>query len=335
MRLGKLNIWIQAAVLVGAMTIGAGSPAAQPRPAGTAGFPDRPVKMIIPAPAGSAPDALGRLLAQKLSDTWGQPVVIENVLGAGGNLGHERGAKAAADGHTMLMGLNGPMSVSSSLYEKLPFDPVRDLAPITLLMKGPNILVVNPSVRVNNLQELIAFTKASPAKLRYGHPGAGTSLHLAAEQLNMMAGIRIPGIPYKSSAQMTVDVLGNHIEMIFHNVPVVLPHIRSGALRAIAITSLQRNPAAPEIPTFAEAGLAGYEITSWQAMYAPAATPHPILTKMNADVVKALAEPELRQWMAANATVPGGGSAADLAAFQAAETLKWKNLISARNIRAE
>lgn len=335
MRLGKLNIWIQAAVLVGAMTIGAGSPAAQPRPAGTAGFPDRPVKMIIPAPAGSGPDALGRLLAQKLSDTWGQPVVIENVLGAGGNLGHERGAKAPADGHTMLMGLNGPMSVSSSLYEKLPFDPVRDLAPITLLMKGPNILVVNPSVRINNLQELIAFTKASPAKLRYGHPGAGTSLHLAAEQLNMMAGIRIPGIPYKSSAQMTVDVLGNHIEMIFHNVPVVLPHIRSGALRAIAITSLQRNPAAPEIPTFAEAGLAGYEITSWQAMYAPAATPHPILTKMNADVVKALAEPELRQWMAANATVPGGGSAADLAAFQAAETLKWKNLISARNIRAE
>ena len=335
MRLGKLNIWIQAAVLVGAMTIGAGSPAAQPRPAGTAGFPERPVKMIIPAPAGSGPDALGRLLAQKLSDTWGQPVVIENVLGAGGNLGHERGAKAPADGHTMLMGLNGPMSVSSSLYEKLPFDPVRDLAPITLLMKGPNILVVNPSVRINNLQELIAFTKASPAKLRYGHPGAGTSLHLAAEQLNMMAGIRIPGIPYKSSAQMTVDVLGNHIEMIFHNVPVVLPHIRSGALRAIAITSLQRNPAAPEIPTFAEAGLAGYEITSWQAMYAPAATPHPILTKMNADVVKALAEPELRQWMAANATVPGGGSAADLAAFQAAETLKWKNLISARNIRAE
>ena len=335
MRLGKLNIWIQAAVLVGAMTIGAGSPAAQPRPAGTAGFPERPVKMIIPAPAGSGPDALGRLLAQKLADTWGQPVVIENILGAGGNLGHERGAKAPADGHTILMGLNGPMSVSSSLYEKLPFDPVRDLAPITLLMKGPNILVVNPSVRVNNLQELIAFTKANPDKLRYGHPGAGTSLHLAAEQLNMMAGIRIPGIPYKSSAQMTVDVLGNHIELIFHNVPVVLPHIRSGALRAIAITSLQRNPAAPEIPTFAEAGLAGYEITSWQAMYAPAATPRPILTKMNADVVKALAEPELRQWMAANATVPGGGSAADLAAFQAAETLKWKNLISARNIRAE
>ena len=194
MRLERLNIWIQAAVLVGAMTIGAGNLAAQPRPAGTAGFPERPVKMIIPAPAGSGPDALGRLLAQKLADTWGQPVVIENILGAGGNLGHERGAKAPADGHTMLMGLNGPMSVSSSLYEKLPFDPVRDLAPITLLMKGPNLLVVNPSVRVNNLQELIAFTKANPDKLRYGHPGAGTSQHLAAEQLNMMAGIRIPGI---------------------------------------------------------------------------------------------------------------------------------------------
>ena len=335
MRLERLNPWIEAAVLVGAVAIGAANSAAQPRPAGIAGFPERPVKMIVPAPAGSGPDALGRLLAQKLSDTWGQPVVIENVLGAGGNLGHERGAKAPADGHTMLMGLNGPMSVSSSLYEKLPFDPVRDLAPITLLMTGPNLLVVNPSVRVNNLQELIAFTKANPDKLRYGHPGAGTSLHLAAEQLNMMAGIRIPGIPYKSSAQMTVDVLGNHIELIFHNVPVVLPHIRSGALRAIAITSLQRNPAAPAIPTFSEAGLAGYEITSWQAMYAPAATSRAIVAKMNADIIKALAEPEVRQWMVANATVPGGGSAADLAAFQAAETLKWKNLISARNIRAE
>ena len=335
MHLGRLNTCMRAAILAGAVAIGAGNAGAQPRPAGTAGFPERPVKMIVPAPTGSGPDALGRLLAQKLADTWGQPVVIENVLGAGGNLGHERGAKAAADGHTMLMGLNGPMSVSGSLYEKLPFDPVRDLAPVTLLMKGPNILVVNPSVAVGNLQELIAFTKANPDKLRYGHPGAGTSLHLAAEQLNLMAGIRIPGIPYKSSAQMTVDILGNHIELIFHNVPVVLPHIRSGALRAIAITSLQRNPAAPEIPTFAEAGLTGYEITSWQAMYVPAVTPRPIVSKMNADIAKALAEPEVRQWMAANATVPGGGSSADLAAFQAAETLKWKNLISARNIRVE
>jgi tripartite-type tricarboxylate transporter receptor subunit TctC len=298
-------------------------------------FPQKPVKMIIPAPAGSAPDALGRLLAQKLNTAWGHQVVIENVVGAGGDIGTDRGAKASPDGYTMLMGLNGPMSVNKTLNDKLSYDPVRDLAPVTLLMKGPNLLVVNPRVPVNNLQELIAFAKSNPGRLTYGHPGAGTSLHLAAELLSQMAGIQLKAVPYKSSAQMTVDVLGNHIDLIFHNVPVVLPHVKSGALRAIAITSLSRNPNLPSIPTFSESGLAGYEITSWQAIYVPVATPKSIIAKMNSDLSRALAEPDVQGWMAANMVTAGGGSPAELAAFQAAETTKWKDLIRTAKIKAE
>ena len=298
-------------------------------------FPQKPVKMIIPAPAGSAPDALGRLLAQKLNTAWGHQVVIENVVGAGGDIGTDRGAKASPDGYTMLMGLNGPMSVNKTLNDKLSFDPVRDLAPVTLLMKGPNLLVVNPRVPVNNLQELIAFAKSNPGRLTYGHPGAGTSLHLAAELLSQMAGIQLKAVPYKSSAQMTVDVLGNHIDLIFHNVPVVLPHVKSGALRAIAITSLSRNPNLPSIPTISESGLAGYEITSWQAIYVPVATPKSIIAKMNSDLSRALAEPDVQGWMAANMVTAGGGSPAELAAFQAAETTKWRDLIRTAKIKAE
>lgn len=298
-------------------------------------FPQKPVKMIIPAPAGSAPDALGRLLAQKLNTAWGHQVVIENVVGAGGDIGTDRGAKASSDGYTMLMGLNGPMSVNKTLNDKLSYDPVRDLAPVTLLMKGPNLLVVNPRVPVNNLQELIAFAKSNPGTLTYGHPGAGTSLHLAAELLSQMAGIQLKAVPYKSSAQMTVDVLGNHIDLIFHNVPVVLPHVKSGALRAIAITSLSRNPNLPSIPTISESGLAGYEITSWQAIYVPVATPKSIIAKMNSDLSRALAEPDVQGWMAANMVTAGGGSPAELAAFQAAETTKWKDLIRTAKIKAE
>lgn len=298
-------------------------------------FPQKPVKMIIPAPAGSAPDALGRLLAQKLNTAWGHQVVIENVVGAGGDIGTDRGAKASPDGYTMLMGLNGPMSVNKTLNDKLSYDPVRDLAPVTLLMKGPNLLVVNPRVPVNNLQELIAFAKSNPGRLTYGHPGAGTSLHLAAELLSQMAGIQLKAVPYKSSAQMTVDVLGNHIDLIFHNVPVVLPHVKSGALRAIAITSLSRNPNLPSIPTFSESGLAGYEITSWQAIYVPVATPKSIIAKMNSDLSRALAEPDVQGWMAANMVTAGGGSPAELAAFQAAETTKWRDLIRTAKIKAE
>jgi tripartite-type tricarboxylate transporter receptor subunit TctC len=321
-----------AAVALALVAAGVTGALAQTRPAA---FPDKPVKMIIPAPPGSGPDALGRLLGRRLSESWSQPVVIENVVGAGGNIGHEKGAKAPADGYTMLMGLIGPMSVSSSLTEKMPFDPIKDLAPVTLLVKLPNILVVHPSVPVKSLQELIAHAKQNPDKIRYGYPGSGTSLHLAAEQMNMMAGITTRGVPYKTSAQMTTDVIGGHIDMMFHNAPVVIPHIKAGSLRALAITSATRNAAAPDIPTMIEAGMPGYEVTSWYAMYVPSATPKPVIARLNADIANALAHPDTKEWMTSQAGIAGGGSPEELASFQAAETEKWKKLIKAANIRAE
>lgn len=302
---------------------------------GQARYPDKPVRMIVPAPPGSGPDAIGRLLGAKLTEAWGQSVLVDNVVGAGGNLGHDRGAKAPADGYTLLMGLIGPMSVSASLGVQMPFDPVKDLAPVTLLIRLANILAVHPSVPVKDLRELIAFAKANPGKLRYGHPGSGTSNHLSAEQFNMMAGIKTSGVPYKASSQMTTDLLGGHIEMMFHNAPVVLPHVRSGALRAIAITGPQRDAAAPDIPTLNEAGVPGYEVTAWYAMYVPAGTPAAIIARLNTDIAKALALPEVKTWIGAQAGVGGGGSPEALAAFQAAETVKWRNLIKAADIKPQ
>jgi len=298
-------------------------------------YPDKPVRMIVPAPPGSGPDAIGRILSAKLGEMWGQSVLVENVVGAGGNLGHDRGAKAPPDGYTMLMGLIGPMSVAPSLGEKMPFDPVKDLAPVTLLIRLANILAVHPSVPVNNLRELIAYAKQNPGKLRYGHPGSGTSNHLSAEQFNMMAGLAISGVPYKASSQMTTDLLGGHIEMMFHNAPVVLPHVRSGALRAIAITGLQRNPAAPEIPSLNEAGVPGYEVSAWYAMYVPTGTPAAIIARLNADIAKVLAMPDVKTWVEAQAGAAGGGSPEALAEFQAAETVKWRTLIKAANIKPQ
>jgi tripartite-type tricarboxylate transporter receptor subunit TctC len=298
-------------------------------------FPEKPVRMIVPAPPGSGPDSLGRLLGTKLGEIWGQSVVVENVVGAGGAIGHERGARAAPDGYTMTMGLIGPMSVTVNFGEKMSYDPVKDFAPVTLLITLANVLAVHPSVPAKDLRELIAFAKQNPGKLRYGHPGSGTSNHLSAEQFNMMAGIRTMAIPYRASSQMTTDLLGGHIDMMFHNAPVVLPHVKTGALRGIALTSAQRNSAAPDLPTLAEAGVPGYEVTSWYAMYVPAGTPRPIVTRLNADIARVLAMPDVKSWIESQAGVPGGGSPEELAAFQAAETAKWATLVKAANIRPE
>ena len=325
----KLVALASVAAVLGASVAATGDAHAQAR------YPDKPVRMIVPAPPGSGPDAIGRILAAKLTEMWAQSVVVENVVGAGGNLGHDRGAKAAPDGYTMLMGLIGPMSVTASLGEKMPFDPVKDLAPVTLLIRLANILAVHPSVPAANLRELIAYVKQNPGKVRYGHPGSGTSNHLSAEQFNMMAGLSISGVPYKASSQMTTDLLGGHIEMMFHNAPVVLPHVRSGALRGIAITGAQRNAAAPDIPTLNEAGVPGYEVTSWYAMYVPVGTPAAIIARLNADIAKVLAMSEVRTWIEAQAGSAGGGSPEALAEFQVAETVKWRTLIKAANIKPQ
>lgn len=298
-------------------------------------FPSKPVRLIVPAPPGSAPDFLSRLLAPKLGDMWGQPLVIDNVLGAGGNIGTDRVAKAPADGYTLLFNTIGPIGVNVSMYANLPFHPVRDFAPVTLVAKVPNILVVHPSVPVKSVQELIAYARQNPGKLRYGSPGSGTSNHLSAELLKLMAGINLLHIPYKSSAQMTTDILGGQIEVVFHNAPVLLPHVKSGALRGLGITSAKRNASAPELPPIAEAGVPGFEVTAWFGFMAPANTPAAVVNKLHADVVKAMALPEVRDRMLTQAAEPVGSTPQEYATFIASEIAKWAKVVKQSGAKVE
>ena len=298
-------------------------------------YPSKPVRVIVPAPPGSAPDFLSRLLASKLGDMWGQALVIDNVVGAGGNIGTDRVAKAPADGYTLLFNTIGPIGVNVSLYSKLPFDPVKDFAPITLVAKVANILVVHPGVPVKSVQELIAYAKQNPGKLRYGSPGSGTSNHLSAELLKLMAGIDLMHIPYKSSAQMTTDILGGQVEVVFHNAPVLLPHVKSGALRGLGITSATRNASAPELPTIAEAGVPGFEVTAWFGFMAPANTPAAIVNKIHADVVKAMALPDVRERMLVQAAEPVGSTPQEYAAFIGVEIVKWAKVVKLSGAKVE
>jgi tripartite-type tricarboxylate transporter receptor subunit TctC len=298
-------------------------------------YPSKPIRVIVPAPPGSAPDFLSRLLAPKLGDMWGQPLVIDNVLGAGGNIGTDRVAKAPADGYTLLFNTIGPIGVNISMYSNLSFDPVKDFAPITLVAKVPNILVVHPSVPVKSVQELIAYAKQNPGKLRYGSPGSGTSNHLSAELLKLMAGIDLLHIPYKSSAQMTTDILGGQVEVVFHNAPVLLPHVKSGALRGLGITSTTRNASAPELPPIAEAGVPGFEVTAWFGFMAPAHTPPAVVNKVHADVVKAMALPDVRERMLIQAAEPVGSTPQEYAAFISAEIAKWAKVVKQSGAKVE
>jgi tripartite-type tricarboxylate transporter receptor subunit TctC len=318
------------ALALAAPVLGTGTPAAHAQ-----AYPARTVRLIIPAPAGSAPDFLSRVLSQKLSEAWGQPVIVDNVAGAGGNIGAERVAKSPPDGHTLLFNTIGPIAINISLYDKLPFDPVKDFVPITLVAKVPNILCVYPGVPVKSVAELIAYAKQNPGKLRYGSPGSGTSNHLSAELFNTLAGVKLFHVPYKSSAQMTTDTIGGQVEVIFHNAPVVLPHVKSGALRGLAITSASRNPYAPELPTMSEAGVPGFEVTAWFGVLAPTGTPQPVLAKLHTDVVRTINMPDVKERFLSQAAEPIGSTPAEFAAFINAEIGKWSRVIKESGAKVE
>jgi len=292
-------------------------------------WPEKQVKMIVPAPPGSAPDGQIRLISQKLSEMWGQPVIVENIVGAGGTIGTDRVAKSAPDGYTFLYNTIGPIAVAESLMGpgKLPYSPLKDFAPVSLATKTPNWITVHPSVPANNIQELIALAKKNPGKLRYGTAGPGTTQHLTGELLNLVEGIQLVGIPYKSSAQMTTDGLGGQIEILIHNTPVLLPHIRAQKLRPLAITSEKRSPAEPKIPTMIESGVKDFEITAWFGFLAPTGTPKPIIDKLSKDVAKVLAMPDVNKRIVDQATEVVGSTPEQYAAFIKSETAKWKDVI--------
>ncbi len=295
-------------------------------------YPSRPITMVVAFPAAGTTDILARLIGQKLTDKFKQTVVVENRPGAGGNIGTAFVAKAAPDGYTIMMGTIGTQSINPSLYKKMPYDAAKDFVPITRAAMVPNLLVVNKDAPYNTLAEMMAYGKANPGKLTYGSSGNGTTLHLSGELFNLMSGSKITHIPYKGSTPAVADLMGGQISMIFDNMPSVIQQVKSGRLKALAVTSAQRNPQLPEIPTIQEVGVAGYEVWSWFGLLAPAATPKPIVDKLNASIVDIIKQPDVQAKIIELGAVPVPETSAEFGAFIDAETLKWAKVIKEANI---
>jgi tripartite-type tricarboxylate transporter receptor subunit TctC len=290
-------------------------------------YPTKPIRLVVPFPPGGATDILARDVAQKLTEAWGQSVIVDNRPGAGGNIGSELVAKSAPDGYTLEMGTVGTHAINASLYAKMPYDHVKDFMPVILVAGVPNVLVVNPAVPANSVAELIAYAKANPGKLNFASSGNGTSIHLSGELFKVMAGVQITHIPYKGSAPALQDLLAGQVQMMFDNLPPSLPQIKAGKLRALAVTSLTRAPALPDVPTLSESGLPSFEASSWFGILVPAGTPAPIVTKLNAEIAKWLATPEAKEKLAKQGANAAGGTPDDFAKHIAAETAKWAKVV--------
>ena len=295
-------------------------------------YPNRSITMVVAFPAAGTTDILARLIGQKLTEKFKQTVVVENRPGAGGNIGTAYVAKAAPDGYTIMMGTIGTQSINPGLYKKMPYDAAKDFVPITRAAMVPNLLVVNQDAPFNTLPEMMAYEKVNPGKLTYGSSGNGTTLHLSGELFNLMAGSKITHIPYKGSTPAVADLMGGQISMIFDNMPSVIQQVKSGRLKALAVTSAQRNPQLPEIPTIQEIGIAGYEVWSWFGLLAPAATPKPIVDKLNATIVEIIKQPDVQAKIIELGAVPVPETSAEFGAFIAAETLKWAKVIKEAKI---
>jgi len=302
-----------------------------------AGFPERPVRMIVPFAAGGGSDILSRAIGQKLTEGWGQQVVIDNRPDAGRNIGMEVGARASPDGHNLVMAYTGTIAINPSMYPKLPYDPVRDFAPITQVASAPMLLVVNPAVPAKSVKELIAYAKAHPRQLNYASAGNGTTPHLNGELFKSMAGVDMVHIPYKGGigGQVITDLLSGRVQVYFVNMLAGIPHAKAGRLRGLAVTSSRRSPAMPEIPTLSEAGVPGYEALNWYGVLAPAGTPAPVVTRLNADFVRVLSAPEVKDRLAGEGAEAVGDTPAQFAAFIRTEIAKWSRLIKDAGIRPD
>ena len=296
-------------------------------------YPVKPIRFIIPFTPGGNTDVLGRLLGQKLTEAWGQQVVIDNRPGAGGTVGVEQAAKAAPDGYTIVMGTFGSVLVANSLYKKLDYDPQRDLAPVVLVSTPPGLLVVHPGLPVKDVKALIAYAKVNAGKLNYASSGAATWNHLFGELFKAMAHIDVTHVPYKGAAPAVTDLLGGQIQMMFAPFPPALPQVRSGKLRALAVSTARRSGLLPDVPTVAESGLAGYEAEGWFAVLAPARTPAPVIDRLNREINRALQAPEVKASLAADGAEPAGGTPQELAESIRTGAVKWGRLIQELGIR--
>jgi tripartite-type tricarboxylate transporter receptor subunit TctC len=290
-------------------------------------YPTRSIKMIVPFPPAGSTDISARAVAGKLGERLGQAVIIENRPGAGGNIGTDVAAKAPPDGYTLIVGTVGTHAINSSLYSKMPYDHIRDFAPVVLLSTTPNVLVMSPSFPANSVADVIRLAKSRPGELNFASSGAGTSIHLSGEMFKSMAGLDMTHIPYKGSAPMLIDLMSGQVNMAFDNLSASMVHIKAGKLKALATTGATRSAALPDLPTVSEAGLPGYESTSWNAVFVPAGTPREVIDKLNREINAILQSPETRKYFAEQGAEAGGGTPEQLGALVRSETVKWSKVV--------
>ena len=298
-------------------------------------FPNKPIRLVCPFPPGGAVDIASRAIAQELSKNLGQPVTVDNKPGAGGNIGGAEVARANPDGYTIFMTTSGIQAINPALYAKMPFDPNKDLTPVTALVSLNNVLVLHPSVKANSVPEVIAMAKSQPGAMNYASSGSGTSIHMSGEMFKSLTNVNITHIPYKGSAPAVTDLLGGQVMMMFDNIPSAIPHIKSGKLRALATTGAKRDPLLPDLPTMAEAGVAGYESGVWFGLSVPANTPREVIMKLNAEANKGTKSPEFVKRMTDLGYIIMGTSPETMAEMNKAEVQRWGPIVKASGAKAD
>jgi tripartite-type tricarboxylate transporter receptor subunit TctC len=298
-------------------------------------WPSKPIRIVVPVATGGIADYYARLVARRLTETYGQPVVVDNRAGGGGNIGAEAVAKAAPDGYTFLMGFIGPNAVNQFLFKNMPYDTLKDFAPVAMVSEAEGLLAVHPGVPINSVADLLAQARAQPGKLTYASGGVGTSSHLAGELFKSMAKVDIVHVPYKGNAPAVADLIGGQVQMAFATLTTVVPHVRAGKLRGIAVIGSQRSAAVPDLPTVAEAGVPGFEVNNWIGLFAPAGTPNEIVRRLNAEVMKIMQAPEVASRMVQQGERFTPNSPEDFGRFVRAEISRWEKVIKDAGLKAE
>ena len=298
-------------------------------------YPSKPLRMVITFPAGGPTDVVVRLISQRLTDQWGYPVIIDNRGGAGGIVGTEIVVRATPDGYTFLVGTAGGMTINPALRSDLSYDPFRDFSPVGMLVVNPQILVAHPTLAAKNIRELVALAKQKPGQLNFASAGTGTATHLGLELLKLTAGIDVVHVPYKGGAPAVTDLIGGQVQLLWVSIPSVLPHVKAGRLRALAVSTAKRTTSAPDVPTVTESGYPGFEYSNWNALFAPAGTPQPQLRKINAQVVAALSDPAVAQRLTAQGADPAPGTPEELGKYMRTDHERWKKVIRTANIKPQ
>jgi tripartite-type tricarboxylate transporter receptor subunit TctC len=321
------------ATLAVAVSMIAGADHALAQGAGT--YPDKPIRLVVGVPPGGSTDLIARIVGEQLGKQMGQPVVIENRGGAAGNIGAELVAKAPPDGYTLFLAPIGTVAINPSLYASMPFDPVRDFAPVSQLTSLPMVMLLNPSIKATTVQEFVAYARANPGSVNFASGGSGTGTHLAGELFKMRTGIEMTHVPYKGNGPAMTDLLGGRVVVMFDQISTGLPQLQSGKLRALGVTTAKRSPAVPEIPTLAEVGLPGFDMTTWHGIVAPAGTPPAVIAKLNAEVVKAVNTPEVREKFKTNGIDPVSSTPEQFGALIQSEIARWRDVVKASGAKVD